>query len=62
MPLALPVSEPPMLPPAKASDEDALAAGFSAYRERFSLVAEILEDWWDSQIAEVAALVLVAGI
>jgi len=30
-------------------DEDALAAGFNAYRARFSVVAEILEDWWDSK-------------
>jgi len=30
-------------------DENALAAGFNAYRARFSVVAEILEDWWDSK-------------
>ena len=30
-------------------NEDALAAGYKAYRQRFDLVAEVMEAWWNEK-------------
>jgi hypothetical protein len=42
-----PVSKPLMPTHQGLDDEDALAAGYKTYRQRFDLVAEVMEAWWN---------------